>query len=131
MYKGVLDLLLRKLAIDEIGAVDITDEVGFEYLPNIRLLMDGEDVPERVNAASSGPQNDLTARVSRNPVGDVVDFVAVRHPGTIGLGAVFSDLRDAKSWQAWVSAVGIGSYGERRMGECGIGAKRTGQVRVS
>lgn len=57
----ILDLICWCFAIDQISRIDLPNEVLFQYIVNILLLMDGKNVPIRLYAAASGTENYIAA----------------------------------------------------------------------
>lgn len=53
--------------------------------------MDREELPVGVDAATTSSQNDLTARVGCNEVGNIVDAGLADDPFSIGVPVVLSD----------------------------------------
>lgn len=122
----VLDLLLGRLAVDEVGLVDVADEILGQDVVDIAVLVDGEDVTVGIDGAAGGPQDDLASGMGGHPVGDVVDLVAVDDPRLLRLGAVLADLCDAEAREAGIASVGGrgSSGGGRGQGYKGVDERR-------
>ena len=80
------------LAIHEILRIDLADEILFEYVVHVLLLMDGENAPIRLNTATDSAKDDLATRMVGNPLSDVVDAVPSEDPVSVGFAVMLMDL---------------------------------------
>ena len=63
--KRILNLILGRQAVNEVGLVYVADEVLRKDIVDVLILVDAEDVPVGVDGAASGTQDDLTAGMGR------------------------------------------------------------------
>lgn len=103
VFEGVLDHeLIRIFTQDrpvdlsfvvEISLIKFAYVVLCKYVIDFLLLMDAEDLPVRINAATAGSQYELAARVSADEVCDVVNAGFANDPLTLGVPVMLDYIR--------------------------------------
>jgi len=88
----IINLPSWGFAVHEISRINLADEVLFKNVVNVLLLVDGEDAPIWLDAATDSAKDDLAARMVRNPLGDIVYAIPSENPVCVRFAVMLMNL---------------------------------------